>query len=152
SRCLRPSLGELGSIPHPPEPFLPHRYTLLQVPRLVGRTEELEFLNQWISKPDSERFPVRVLCLENIGGVGKSALTWEWFTYIAAEKTKSLAGRMWWSFYEGDAHFEGDASFQNFVVRALAYAGRRPQHEVEELPQESREDLLFDVLDRTPFL
>ena len=47
--------------------------------------------------------------------MGKSALTWKWFNEIAPQEMKPLAGRMWWSFYESDATFE------NFVIRALAY-------------------------------
>ena len=51
--------------------------------------------------------------------MGKSALTWKWFNDIAPQEMKNLAGRMWWSFYESDATFE------NFVARALAYVTSR---------------------------
>ena len=39
-----------------------------------------------------------------------------------------LEGRMWWSFYESDAYFE------NFVIRALAYAAGLPEAEVRQMP------------------
>src|SRR5947209_10227464 len=57
-----------------------------------------------------------------------------------------LAGRLWWSFYESDA------SFDNFVIRALAYTSRRPRAEIERLPAPEREDQLLALLDREPFL
>lgn len=54
-----------------------------------------------------------------IGGMGKSALTWKWLNDIAPLERTDRAGRLWWSFYESDATFE------NFVIRALAYVSRR---------------------------
>src|ERR671917_1116863 len=57
-----------------------------------------------------------------------------------------LAGRMWWSFYESDATFE------NFVTRALAYVTRRPLSEVQQTPAPERESQLLAALDREPFL
>lgn len=81
-----------------------------------------------------------------IGGMGKSALTWKWFEDIAPNELPDLAGRMWWSFYESDAHFE------NFVVRALAYTAGMPEAEVRALPSPEREDRLLRTLDERPFL
>ncbi len=81
-----------------------------------------------------------------IGGLGKSALTWKWFNDIAPQEMKPLAGRMWWSFYESDATFE------NFVTRALAYVTRRRLDEVQQIPAPEREAQLLAALDREPFL
>jgi tetratricopeptide (TPR) repeat protein len=53
---------------------------------------------------------------------------------------------MWWSFYESDAYFE------NFVIRALAYAAGLPEAEVRQMPAPDREDRLWQVLDQRPFL
>src|ERR671917_1811505 len=57
-----------------------------------------------------------------------------------------LAGRMWWSFYESDATFE------NFVTRALAYVTRRPPAKAQQTPAPERETQLLAALDREPFL
>ncbi len=78
--------------------------------------------------------------------MGKSALTWKWFNDIAPQEMKPLAGRMWWSFYESDATFE------NFVTRALAYVTRQPLDEVQQIPAPERETQLLAALDREPFL
>lgn len=59
---------------------------------------------------------------------------------------KPLAGRMWWSFYESDATFE------NFVGRALAYVTKRPREEIQKLGPNEREEQLLAALDREPYL
>lgn len=98
------------SIPAPPEPYVAHPYTLLQSRDLVGRQAELNALTDWVAKPGSPAFGARVFCFVAIGGMGKSALAWKWFTRIAPQEMKPLAGRMWWSFYESDATFENSSS------------------------------------------
>ncbi|HJQ34149.1 MAG TPA: DUF4062 domain-containing protein [Pyrinomonadaceae bacterium] len=136
----------VSNIPEPPEPFIAHPYTLLQTHRLVGRQPELNLLTDWVAKPDSGVYKARILNVVAIGGMGKSALTWKWFNDIAPQEMKPLAGRMWWSFYESDATFE------NFVTRALAYVTRRPLAEVQQIPAPDRETQLLAALDREPFL
>ncbi len=136
----------VSDIPEPPEVFIAHPYTLLQTGRLIGRQEELGLLTDWVSKPDSEVYKARFLNIVAIGGLGKSALTWKWFNDIAPQEMKTLAGRVWWSFYESDATFE------NFVTRTLAYVSRRPLAEVQQIPAPDRETQLLAALDREPFL
>jgi tetratricopeptide (TPR) repeat protein len=136
----------VSDIPTPPEEFIAHPYTLLQTHRLVGRQQELSLLTDWVAKPDSEVYKARILNVVAIGGLGKSALTWTWFNNIAPQEMNPLAGRMWWSFYESDATFE------NFVTRALAYVSRRPLDEVQQIPAPERESQLLAALDREPFL
>lgn len=136
----------VSDIPAPPEAFIAHPYTLLQTHRLVGRQPELNLLTDWVAKPESDVFKARILNVVAIGGMGKSALTWKWFNEIAPQEMKPMAGRMWWSFYESDATFE------NFVTRALAYTTRRPLTEVEQIPKHDREAQLLSALDREPFL
>jgi len=136
----------VSDIPEPPEPFIAHPYTLLQTHRLVGRQPELNLLTDWVAKPDSEVYKARILNVVAIGGMGKSALTWKWFNDIAPQEMAPLVGRMWWSFYESDATFE------NFVTRALAYVTRRPLSEVQQTPAPDRETQLLAALDREPFL
>lgn len=136
----------VSDIPEPPEPFIAHPYTLLQTHRLVGRQPELNLLTDWVAKPDAGVYAARVLNVVAVGGMGKSALTWHWFNKIAPQEMKPLAGRMWWSFYESDATFE------NFVTRALAYVSRRPLAEVQQTPAPDRETQLLAALDREPHL
>ncbi len=59
---------------------------------------------------------------------------------------RPLAGRLWWSFYESDA------SFENFVSRALAYVSRQSREDIQRLPPPEREERLLSLLDREPFL
>jgi tetratricopeptide (TPR) repeat protein len=136
----------VSDIPAPPEAFIAHPYTLLQTHRLVGRQPELNLLTDWVAKPDSEVYKAHILNIVAVGGMGKSALTWNWFNDIAPQEMKPLAGRMWWSFYESDATFE------NFVTRAFAYVTRRPLDEVQQMPAPDRETQLLASLDRQPFL
>ncbi len=136
----------VSDIPQPPEAFIAHPYTLLQTHRLVGRQPELNLLTDWVAKSDSEIYKAHILNIVAIGGLGKSALTWKWFNDIAPQEMHPLAGRMWWSFYESDATFE------NFVTRALAYVSRRPLDEVQQIPAPDRETQLLAALDREPFL
>lgn len=142
--ALAKSLHYVSEIPHPPEPYIAHPYTLLQVCRLVGRKEELELLTDWVTgKRHEDR---RIFSVVAIGGMGKSALTWTWFNEVAPQEMTPLAGRIWWSFYESDATFE------NFVTRTLACVSRRPLDEVKRLSLPEREDQLLHILDREPFL
>ncbi|MGA9997222.1 MAG: DUF4062 domain-containing protein [Pyrinomonadaceae bacterium] len=136
----------VSDIPQPPEAFIAHPYTLLQTHRLVGRQPELNLLTDWVAKSDTEIYTAHILNIVAIGGLGKSALTWKWFNDIAPQEMKPLAGRMWWSFYESDATFE------NFVTRALAYVTHRPLDEVQQIPAPERESQLLAALDRAPFL
>jgi hypothetical protein len=103
------------AIPAPPEPYVAHPYTLLQVRDLVGRQAELNLMTDRVASPKSKAFEAAIFCFVAIGGMGKSALTWKWFKQIAPEEMKPLAGRLWWSFYESDA------SFENFLIPALSY-------------------------------
>jgi tetratricopeptide (TPR) repeat protein len=131
----------VSDIPEPPQPYIAHPYTLLQAGRLIGRQPELNELTEWATKGDKPVFSVLA-----IGGMGKSALTWHWFNKVAPLEMKPLAGRLWWSFYESDATFE------NFVIRALAYVTKRPREEVQRILPPDREKQLLAVLNREPYL
>src|SRR5256714_6825625 len=143
----------VSDIPEPPERYIAHPYTLLQTDTLIGRQAELKLLTDWVTAKelnfDSRKASantVRVMSVVAIGGMGKSALTWKWFNEVAPQEMKNLAGRMWWSFYESDATFE------NFVIRALAYVSKRPLDEVQQIPVPERETQLLAALDHHPFL
>jgi tetratricopeptide (TPR) repeat protein len=143
----------VGDIAEPPEAYIAHPYTLLQTHTLIGRKAELKLLTDWITgkelEADGRKFEgdsIRIMSVVAIGGMGKSALTWKWFNDIAPEEMKPLTGRMWWSFYESDATFE------NFVTRALAYVTERTLDQVQGISAPERETQLLAALDREPFL
>jgi tetratricopeptide (TPR) repeat protein len=136
----------VSEIPAPPEAYIAHPYTLLQTHNLVGRQAELNLLTDWVARPGSAVYAARILNIVAIGGMGKSALTWKWFHDIAPHEMRPLAGRLWWSFYESDA------SFENFVIRALAYVSRQSREDIQQLPPPEREAQLLSLLDREPFL
>jgi tetratricopeptide (TPR) repeat protein len=133
-------------IPKPPEPYIAHPYSLLQTKDVVGRQAELNLLTDWVTKNEQVPPGTRIFNLVAIGGMGKSALTWKWFNDIAPNELPKLAGRMWWSFYESDAHWD------NFIIRALAYVSRLSEKEVREMKSPDREDQLWSILDQQPFL
>ena len=140
----------VSDIPAPPEAYIAHPYTLLQTHRLIGRQAELNLLTDWVAGKTfevSETSKVSIFNIVAIGGMGKSALTWKWFNEIAPQEMRPLAGRMWWSFYESDATFE------NFVIRALAYVTGRAREDVEKNTKPGeREEQLLAALDHAPFL
>jgi tetratricopeptide (TPR) repeat protein len=139
-------LHRTTSISAPPNPYIAHPYTLLQSRDLVGRRAELNALTDWVAKPSSRVFDARIFCFVAIGGMGKSALTWKWFNQIAPNEMKQLSGRIWWSFYESDATFE------NFLNRALNYVSGQSEDEVRTLPWQEREAQLLQHLDEKPYL
>lgn len=137
----------VSDIPKPPEIYIAHPYTLLQTRDLIGRQNELNLLTDWVAKPGSAVYQARIFNVVAIGGMGKSALTWKWFNDIAPNEMKPLAGRMWWSFYESYTTFE------NFIIRALAYVSGRAREDIERNTKPGeREELLLAALDREPFL
>ena len=140
-----PRIHRISAIPTPPEPYVAHPYTLLQSRELVGRQDELNALTDWITKPATTN-DARIFCFVAIGGMGKSALTWKWFSQIAPNEMKPLAGRLWWSFYESDATFE------NFLIRALCYVSGEAEEVVRTRPWQDREALLLEELNDNPYL
>jgi tetratricopeptide (TPR) repeat protein len=128
-------------IPRPPEPYIAHYYSLLQTGKLIGRRPELDLLTQWITKSSSP-----MMHAVAIGGMGKSALTWHWFNQIAPQEWPRMKGRLWWSFYESDGHFE------NFVTRSLAYVSGQSEEEVRKLSLYDRCQTLLRHLSNEPYL
>jgi tetratricopeptide (TPR) repeat protein len=141
--------GEPGirDIPAPPEKYIAHPYLLLQTPDLIGRRKELDLLNQWVSEPGSDIYKRHIFSFVAIGGLGKSALTWQWFNEIATKKMKDLAGGMWWSFYDRNA------DFANFVLHALAYVSDSAVEDVRQnIPAPEREIKLLTALNQKPYV
>ena len=140
------SLHRLISIPIPPEPYIAHPYTLLQLRDLAGRKKELTMMTEWVANPASEISQARIFCFVAIGGMGKSALTWKWFNQIAPNEISGLEGCLWWSFYESDATFE------NFLNRALCYVSGASEEEMRVLSWPERENKLLRYLNKRKFL
>ena len=141
-----PQFHPISHIPKAPEPYIAHPYTLLQSKNVVGRQQELNLLTDWVTTNREIPAEIRLFNIVALGGMGKSALTWKWFNKIAPLEMPNLSGRLWWSFYESDAHFE------NFVIRALAYVANMPEEASRKLTLHDREDQLFRFLDEKPFL
>lgn len=141
-----PRLHPPNRIPVAPQPYIAHPYSLLQTSQVVGRQAELNLLTDWVTTNRQVPDSVRLFNLVAIGGMGKSALTWKWFNDIAPHELPNQAGWMWWSFYESDAHYE------NFIIRALAYASGQTEKAVRELKAPEREDKLWRLLDEQPFV
>lgn len=127
------------NIPQPPALYTPHSYGL-QTCRFVGRKAELTDLDAWAKSNDS------TLMYEAIGGVGKSALTWQWFRYHAAEQIPNFAGGLWWSFYESDS------AMSSFTRHVLAYVTGQPLEVFDNVSREDREAQLLAALRDKPYL
>ncbi len=135
----RQLLTALGA-PPPQEPprepersgwFLAHPYPM--PPNFTGRIAERAQLDRWLG--DSTGVPL--LCLQALGGFGKSALVWHWLTHdVAPAQWPRL---VWWSFYEGDA------SFDHFLAETLAYLSRGTL-DVAKLPAKTALDALLKEL------
>ena len=141
-----PQFHPLSQIPAAPEAYIAHPYTLLQSKAVVGRQTELNLLTDWVTVNRQVPAATRLFHVVAIGGMGKSALTWRWFNTIAPNELPHLAGRLWWSFYESDAHYE------NFIIRALAYVTGMTEAEARKLSPPDREDQLLSALNKRPFL
>ncbi|HEV7504512.1 MAG TPA: DUF4062 domain-containing protein [Thermoanaerobaculia bacterium] len=106
----------------------------------IGRRSELDALDAWARSAEP------MLVVEAIGGMGKSALTWEWARERAPRAVPGHAGTLWWSFYEGGA------STVSFVREALAYVTVVDPESLRSLPPEEQTQRLLAELWRRPFL
>ena len=79
-------------LPRPPQRYAVPEYTLTHT--FVGRASELAEFDTWAKSTET------VMVVEGIGGLGKSAVTWEWVIRWADSAIPGLAGCVWWSFYE----------------------------------------------------
>ena len=143
---LAPSFHNVAAIPTPPAVYVAHRYSLATSTEVVGRRTELDLLTRWIRKSDAVLSATPMTVITAMGGMGKSALTWKWLSDLPAGDRHRFAGLMWWSFYESDA------TYDNFIARALAYVTKVPVEQALAIPLAPREDWLFDVLNEQPFL
>ena len=103
------------------------RYTLTN--QFIGRSAELDILNEW---SQSHR-PVMVV--DAIGGMGKSALTWEWVNQELQKE--SFEGRFWFSFYERGTNMI------SFLKQALAYCTKTHFAKFDSF---NRQELIYELL------
>lgn len=134
------STSESDHLPIPPDPYYEPPY--IPPKQFIGRTYELEILNSWVANKSE-----RVLVFNAIGGMGKSALTWNWVKNYAFDSIPQIAGLIWWSFYEGGT------TISSFITHALTYITRRGIDDiVKQYTYEERIALLLNELRRKPYL
>jgi len=124
-------------LPELPQMYTVPRYALTQ--QFFGRAEELKRLDAWAESDDP------IMVVEALGGMGKSAVTWEWTTQHAKNRMQP-GGIMWWSFYEGGATIDG------FIRHALAYITQQDPDSLKTLSYEERAEKLLQELNANPFL
>lgn len=112
----------------------PH-YVMRQ--KFTGRSTDLAAIVDWANSEDP------IMVIEGIGGLGKSALTWTWTQHEATTAIPALAGRLWWSFYEGSAQID------RFIAEALHYI---IGDAAETIPHTQHFTRLTDELRTQPYL
>jgi hypothetical protein len=141
------SLGELNHgrrerkehlIPKPPALYAVPPYTMPD--EFIGRQSELDALDQWAASDQT------VMVYEAIGGMGKSALTWEWTRKHAAQQIPDFAGCVWWSFYDSGSSLRG------FLRHAVAYVQRRDPEELRAVDDWEAAQVLMGELEEKPYL
>jgi hypothetical protein len=85
-------------------------------PNFTGRIKERAELTQWLANDAHHS----LLVIRALGGFGKSALAWHWL--LNDVQAAQWPRVVWWSFYEGDA------SFEHFLVETLSYLGIEPRN------------------------
>lgn len=99
----------VGQQPSPVRPF-------------IDRERELALLSSWAH----DRTGAPILTIVGLGGMGKTALSWEWFRK-EIELPGHFQGAVWWSFYEADS--------ERFFVRCHAYLTGTGPTDSAMLPQ-----------------
>ncbi|HZZ78094.1 MAG TPA: DUF4062 domain-containing protein [Gemmataceae bacterium] len=108
--------------------------------RFIGRNHELELLDAWAQSADP------IMVVEGIGGLGKSAVTWEWLKTRADRAISGLKGRVWWSFYQRGA------SVREFVRYTVGYLTGQHPESLRETEHEVLCQMLLTELRHGPHL
>lgn len=143
ARACEPAAGDEAApdpIPKPPAFYAEPRYIVTQ--SFVGRESQLEVLSKWAMPSE----PHTILLFEAIGGNGKSMLTWQWTTELAATVRTDWAGRFWYSFYEKGA------VMTDFCRRALAYITGCPLKAFQRIKTPELAEMLLHHLQDRPWL
>lgn len=131
---------EWGSAPIPTPPTFHAAPPYVGSIPFTGRSGDLDLLDDWARSADP------VLVVEAIGGAGKSAMTWQWAQDRAPAAIPGLAGRLWWSFYEGSA------SMTRFLQELIVYTSGRPIRHVKKLGQAELADMAIASMREHPYL
>ena len=142
--------GRKPPVPRPPVPHLAHPY--LAPGDFLGRAEVRKTLTDWLADPASP--PVSALVA--VGGMGKSALAWEWVQQDVlgadsgpgpAAPEGPLEGVLWWSFGQPGA------GFSVFLDEALTYVSAGTVKLTDYLSSRSEKlQNLLELLDERRFL
>lgn len=133
----KPESPDTTGIPTPPELYAVPKYTLTNT--FIGRGRELRQMDEWAASPTP------MLVFEAIGGMGKSALTWEWVGQKIA-KGHDYRGIVWYSFYEGGAQM------RDCIRHILAYITHQNPDDLKPLSQEEMAIRLLTELDKGRWL
>ncbi len=131
------SPGQFHSITALPDLYSVPPYILTN--KFIGREQELDKLDSWATSDQP------IMVIEAIGGVGKSALTWDWVKNHARDII-APAGIIWWSFDERGATVE------SFIRHALAYITQQNPETLKEMPYQEQVRTLLVNLQRSNFL
>jgi len=126
------------SVPRPPAFHASPPY--VGASPFTGRAIDLDILDEWARSDDP------VLVIEAIGGTGKSALAWQWVQDRAQDAVAGLAGRLWWSFYEGSN------SVTRFLQELVAYTSAQPMARVRRLRRAELTDMALAALRERPYV
>ncbi|MCP5103870.1 MAG: DUF4062 domain-containing protein, partial [bacterium] len=133
---------KIPAIPAAPLPYLAHPYALPQ--HFTGREAEMAVLSNWFHNEGK-----KLLVMEAIGGMGKSALSWVWLQKHVLAPAVETDGVFWWSFY--------DEPFESFIRHLACYVmggrsdGRGESIDLADLAailQQRRFLLVLDGLER----
>jgi tetratricopeptide (TPR) repeat protein len=117
-----------------------HPYSLSD--RFFGREQYLRQLDEWAGAQNE----AAIFCFCALGGSGKSALAWYWLSKaLTSMRQTGYQGAFWCSFYEKNFNFD------EFLRRALAFAGRMADTAIPASRTEVEERLL-DVLNTGRFM
>jgi hypothetical protein len=128
------------ALPPPPtgNVYVAHPYILLEEGEQLVRTGFLARLNEWFDQPNGPP----CLAVEALGGMGKSAVAWDWFQKVTTRK-RLRPQALWWSFYAADA------GVHQFAYQALNWLEPRVGLVDSALPDQPTErELLEAVLAR----
>lgn len=108
--------------------------------RFTGREAQMAQIDEWAKGSEV------ILVLEAIGGTGKSALAWNWFSNRSEEAIEELAGRFWWSFYDSSN------TLTKFLQQLLEYTTNCPSEQAGSLEFEDLRSAVLSALSESPFL
>ncbi len=128
------TVDEKYAIKEPPDFWEVSPYTLTDI--FIGRERELQKLNDWAASD------IPVMIVEGIGGLGKSAIVYEWINQYTNDK---IYGKLWWSFYD-------HTSLEEFVKYALAYLTKQTPSSIIGSYQQNAEQLILELQERPSVL